>query len=476
VTLYAVWRASNVTVYDYTYDAANQLTAETKTQGGAVETFKYYYDANGAQTRKTRMDGSAETNLETRAYDIFGRLTSETSGGVTATYAYQADSLRLSKTVSGVKTTHVWDGGQMVAELNAANAVTARYIRGAGGRIVSSLDASGAARYYIYNGHGDVAGLTDASGALAKTYRYDAFGNEVSPVATDTNPFRYAGQYYDLETNTYYNQARYYNPTTGRFLSEDSFRGYLDNPLSLNLYTYCGNNPVRYYDPDGHFWKEIGDGLKWAGGKIYDGASVAASAVLHGGDRVACNVFGIDTAAAGALVLSMYKDSNGIYHATTDAWQQIGGYNSIYDAVFDFGTSMKAQYYGFSYGGQNYRFWAWKGDYINLGAGAELGIYQKSSIPGHWDVNTSLALPMSMTLKDNKGNLLASYSPSDPQWWITSFNPSDKNVNANNLQVSFTVNFSGNKDIFDAFYKTWGNQKDTPWTFDKKNYTATLNF
>jgi YD repeat-containing protein len=49
----------------------------------------------------------------------------------------------------------------------------------------------------MYNGHGDVAGLTDASGALTKTYRYDAFGNEASPVATDTNPFRYTGKHFD---------------------------------------------------------------------------------------------------------------------------------------------------------------------------------------------------------------------------------------------------------------------------------------
>jgi RHS repeat-associated protein len=211
---------------------------------------------------QTLADGSTETNLETRAYDIFGRLTSETSSGVTATYAYQADSLRLSKTVGGVKTTHVWDGGQMVAELNASNAVTARYIRGAGGRIVSSLDASGAARYYMYNGHGDVAGLTDASGALAKTYRYDAFGGEANPVPTDPNPFRYAGEYFDGETGDYYLRARYYDPSMGRFASEDPIRN------GYNWYVYASNNPVNFIDSSGLASVAIRDYTNGYGGAV----------------------------------------------------------------------------------------------------------------------------------------------------------------------------------------------------------------
>lgn len=123
------------------------------------------------------------------------------------------------------------------------------------------------------------------------------------------------------------------------------------------------------------------------------------------------------------------RDSDGIYHTRQDALQQYGGYNALYDAVFDLGTSMKPAIFDFTYNKQDYRFWAWKGDYLNLGAGAELGLYVDSDwqIGGkdinHWLVDTSLALPMSMTLKDTSENLIASYNPSEPQWWITSFNP-----------------------------------------------------
>jgi RHS repeat-associated protein len=69
----------------------------------------------------------------------------------------------------------------------------------------------------------------------------------------DTNAFRYCGEYYDAETGTIYLRARHYNPNNGRFTQRDSFAGKQGDPLSLNLYTYCHNNPVYYSDPSGHF-------------------------------------------------------------------------------------------------------------------------------------------------------------------------------------------------------------------------------
>ncbi|WP_424141323.1 RHS repeat-associated core domain-containing protein [Sporosalibacterium faouarense] len=78
------------------------------------------------------------------------------------------------------------------------------------------------------------------------------FGNEINQDFNDTNPFRYSGEYYDKETGTYYLRARYYDPSIGRFISEDSYTGKLTDPLSLNLYTYCWNNPIRYVDPSGN--------------------------------------------------------------------------------------------------------------------------------------------------------------------------------------------------------------------------------
>ena len=61
------------------------------------------------------------------------------------------------------------------------------------------------------------------------------------------NRIRYTGQQYDDVTGQYYLRARYYNPVAGRFMQEDVYQG-----DGLNLYAYCGNNPVVYDDPSGY--------------------------------------------------------------------------------------------------------------------------------------------------------------------------------------------------------------------------------
>ena len=99
--------------------------------------------------------------------------------------------------------------------------------------------------FYLFNGHGDVTALTDKNGTVTKTYEYDAFGNEINPSTTDTNPFRYCGEYYDSETGSIYLRARYYNPSIGRFTAEDPIKD------GLNWYAYASQNPVMFMDPWG---------------------------------------------------------------------------------------------------------------------------------------------------------------------------------------------------------------------------------
>ncbi|WP_230986612.1 RHS repeat-associated core domain-containing protein [Cohnella fermenti] len=88
---------------------------------------------------------------------------------------------------------------------------------------------------------------------MQSTYSYDAFGNIVSQTGTINSPFRYAGYQYDDESDLYYLNARYYDPKIARFLSEDTYAGKAEDPLSLNRYMYVNNEPVMYYDPTGHW-------------------------------------------------------------------------------------------------------------------------------------------------------------------------------------------------------------------------------
>lgn len=78
------------------------------------------------------------------------------------------------------------------------------------------------------------------------------WGNPLTVSEQVANPFRYSGEYWDSTTELQYLRARWYDPSMGRFISEDTYEGQIDNPLSLNLYTYVINNPLKYVDPTGH--------------------------------------------------------------------------------------------------------------------------------------------------------------------------------------------------------------------------------
>lgn len=109
--------------------------------------------------------------------------------------------------------------------------------------------------------------MTDDTLELVAQYVYDAWGNHkvfnaegvevqsTEKVIANMNPFRYRSYYFDVETNLYYLQTRYYDATIGRFIFADSIE-YLEPETlgGLNLYAYCGNNPVVNIDSNGTFW------------------------------------------------------------------------------------------------------------------------------------------------------------------------------------------------------------------------------
>ena len=105
--------------------------------------------------------------------------------------------------------------------------------------------------YYHHDGHGNVTAVTDENGAVLKSYEYDAFGVELNEDASDSNPFRYCGAYYDKETGLYYLVNRYYDPSLGRFTQKDPAKD------GGNWYIYCYNDPITFVDSNGLY--AIGD-------------------------------------------------------------------------------------------------------------------------------------------------------------------------------------------------------------------------
>src|SRR5208337_941602 len=131
----------------------------------------------------------------------------------------------------------------------SSGAVIALYSQGLNIDEPLAMLRSGATSYYQADGLGSLTSLSDASGTLANTYTYDSFGNLVTSSGNLVNSFRYTGREFDTETSLYYYRARYYDPQSGRFLSEDPI-GYKGG---INFYSYVGNSSAMLIDPKGNY-------------------------------------------------------------------------------------------------------------------------------------------------------------------------------------------------------------------------------
>jgi RHS repeat-associated protein len=196
----------------------------------------YSYDNRGNRAVATPQYGSAKAY----SYDQADRLTS--AGG--ASYAYDGDGLRISKTMSGTTKPFTYDraSGLPLVLSDGDN----KYIYGADGLPLEQIDASGNVNYFHHDQLGSTRMLTDSSGVVRGTFTYDAYGNLAGHGGTSTSPLGYAGQYTDPETGLQYARARYYDPVTGQFLTRDPITA-----LTRESYSYTGGNPLNFRDPNG---------------------------------------------------------------------------------------------------------------------------------------------------------------------------------------------------------------------------------
>jgi RHS repeat-associated protein len=281
------------TTTTYTYNNLDQLTAVNLPN--TTQDLSYTYDARGNMLTEA-VTGGATT---TYAWDARDRLTAvDLPGGATneLTYVYDAEGRRARQTLSGTVTKYLWDElsqfGDVVAELNASNAVTVSYVLGGSSLISQKRGAT--TSYYLPDAQGSTRALTSAAAAVTDTYRYSAFGELETQTGTTANSYLYTGQQFDSSTGLYSLRARYYDASIGRFLSRDMYPINRQNPMELNRYVYAVGNPVRWGDPSGHLAIETGLNLSTVSRSIAVGAIQGATGGLIGSTVIyLATVFGV---------------------------------------------------------------------------------------------------------------------------------------------------------------------------------------
>ena len=240
--------------------------------------------------------------------------------GTYLSFRYNDEGVRTRKTVNGVETYFYLDGTNILAQKTGSDILWFNY--DANGTRISITMPNGAVYYYAYNAQGDVIGLYSVNqyGYFVPQvyYTYDAWGKVLSITGNmaDTlgqqNPFRYRGYYYDSETQFYYLNSRYYDPEVGRFINADGQLTTGSDLSGMNLFAYCGNNPVIRTDSTGEAW------WHWAlAGLVVVGCAVATVATAGGFAAAAGAITAVGSGMAAATTASTVAASAFIGAATT---------------------------------------------------------------------------------------------------------------------------------------------------------------
>ncbi len=259
--------SSDGTTWTYSYDLGGNILQKQrfayKDTTSPLETVTYTYGDENWRDKLTAVNGNAI------AYDAIGnplndgtwtytwqngrQLQKMQKAGVTAEFVYNADGLRVQKTVNGVATKYTLHGKNIVHMTSGTDELHFFY------------DAQNRPAVVVYNGvpyayvkslQGDIVALLNGAGNVVVSYAYDAWGAPIGKSGSmastlgTVQPFRYRGYVFDEEIGLYYLRSRYYSAERCRYVNADSLLR--TNLITLNAYHYCRNNSISFRDAGGY--------------------------------------------------------------------------------------------------------------------------------------------------------------------------------------------------------------------------------
>ncbi len=297
----------------YTYDTSDRVVTESSPDGD----FEYAYDALSRLSQTKKLSGGVVVETTDYGYDATGNLTSKTDSSGVTTYTYNVDDELLSVSGPGGNTTYSYNGRGALTQVSGPGGITqyaydpldrltqvtlpggqiVQYLYDGAGNLLGRIDAAGERRYvplprradgyddialsygpggagakaytfgpvgpsgvheaggstFVQLGQrGDVVGLTGAAGAVVATRGYDDWGRIQAPAGLAPE-HGYRGERHDPATGLVYLRARWYDPSTGRFMTPDVADGTTEDSRTLNRYVYALSDPLNKLDRSGEF-------------------------------------------------------------------------------------------------------------------------------------------------------------------------------------------------------------------------------
>ena len=280
----------------YLYNEKNQLVEEES----PADRKQFSYDRQGGIIEEKNAAGIRLFSYNSRHQQT--RVETET--GNVQENRYDAEGLRFELLENGRRTSFVYHDGELLHE-EGREEQEISYHLGAG---MEAFRRGQELSYYHRDEQLSTVFVTDGQGEIRNSYQYDAFGIPLETTEQLNNRIRYTGQQYDELTEQYYLRARYYNPVAGRFMQEDVYQG-----DGLNLYAYCGNNPVVYDDPSGYASTSTGKACP-PQGKISESVDETSYGKSSSNCTELVPYYPANNGAESGTPSGFYQDANGRWH------------------------------------------------------------------------------------------------------------------------------------------------------------------